>query len=145
MYWPRWRIEEAYLTVKRLLGLSHFACTHANGVLGQRWATGRRDAVLTDRTDAVAEELQRPFALGRGSGRVVSEKKETHTESHDHALLSVAMGYCGLSHFSQAYHKGRADAPMEYLAQNARELAMIKTKRPKSLDAVALLTNQLKA
>jgi hypothetical protein len=26
VYWQRWRIEEAYLTVKRLLGLAYFAC-----------------------------------------------------------------------------------------------------------------------
>ncbi len=88
----------------------------------QLWATWIFSAVLTDLTDAVAEELHQPFAL-----------------------LSVEMVYRGLSHFSQAYYKGCADDPIKYLAKKARELAILKTKRPKSLDAVALLTNQLKA
>ncbi len=122
LYWQRWRIEEAYLTVKRLLGLAYFACTHPNGIEVQLWATWILYAVLTDLTDAVANELQQPFAL-----------------------ISVEMVYRGLYHFSQAYHKGRADDPIKYLAKKARELAILKTKRPKSLDAVALLTNQLKA
>ena len=115
-------LKKRILTVKRLLGLAYFACTHENGVLVQLWATWILYAVLTDLTDAVAEELHQPFAL-----------------------ISVEMVYRGLYHFSQAYHKGRADDPIEYLARKARELAIIKTKRPKSLDAIALLTNQLKA
>ena len=122
LYWQRWRIEEAYLTVKRLLGLSYFATTHQNGVMVQVWATWILYAVLTDLTDAVAQELQQPFAL-----------------------VSIEMVFRGLYHFSQAYSKGKADDPIVYLAEKARELAILKAKRPKSLDAVALLTNQLKA
>ena len=120
LYWQRWRIEEAYLVVKRLLGLAYFATTSQNGVEVQLWATWILYAVLTDLTDAVADALHKPFAL-----------------------VSIEMVYRGLYHFTQAYHKGRASDPIEYLAHKARELAILKAKRPKSLDAVALLTNQL--
>jgi hypothetical protein len=50
----------------------------------------------------------------------------------------------GLYHFSQAYHRGLANDPIEYLARKASALAIIKAKRPKSLDTVRLLTNQIK-
>ena len=122
LYWQRWRIEEAYLTVKRLLGLAYFATTHTGGVQIQLWATWILYAVLTDVTDAVAEAVNKPFAL-----------------------LSVEMVYRGLYHFTQAAHQGRAHNPIDYLAAKARELALLKAKRPKSIDILDLLTNQLKA
>jgi hypothetical protein len=122
LYWQRWRIEEAYLVVKRLLGLSYFVCGALNAVQTQLWATWILYAVLTDLCDAVAEGLKQPFAM-----------------------ISMEMVYRGLYHFSQAYHKGKADDPVAYLVVKARELAILKAKRPKALDAVKLLTNQLKA
>lgn len=122
LYWQRWRIEEAYLVVKRLLGLAYFACSAENAIATQLFATWILYAVLTDLSDAVAEALQQPFAM-----------------------ISVEMVYRGLYHFSQAYHRGLADDPIEYLARKASALAIIKAKRPKSLDTVRLLTNQLKA
>ena len=121
LYWQRWRIEEAYLTVKRLLGLAYFSCGAQNAIKTQLWATWILYAVLTDLTDAVAEVLQQPFAM-----------------------ISVEMVYRGLYHFSQAYHRGVATDPVEYLARKASALAIIKAKRPKSLDTVRLLTNQIK-
>ncbi len=39
LYRRRWRIEEAFLTVKRLLGLSYLWTGSENGVLLQVWAT----------------------------------------------------------------------------------------------------------
>jgi hypothetical protein len=121
LYWQRWRIEEAYLVVKRLLGLAYFASGAQNAIQTQLWATWILYAVLTDLTDAVAEALKQPFAM-----------------------ISVEMVYRGLYHFSQAYHRGVARDPIEYLARKASVLDIIKAKRPKSLDTVRLLTNQLK-
>jgi hypothetical protein len=121
LYWQRWRIEEAYLTVKRLLGLAYFSCGAVNAIKTQLWATWILYAVLTDLTDAVAEALQQPFAM-----------------------ISVEMVYRGLYHFSQAYQRGTATDPVEYLARKASVLAIIKAKRPKSLDTIRLLTSQLK-
>jgi hypothetical protein len=121
LYWQRWRIEEAYLTVKRLLGLAYFACGAQNAIQGQLFATWILYAVLTDLTDSVAEQLKQPFAM-----------------------VSIEMVYRGLYHFSQAYQRGEADDPVAYLAKKASALAILKAQRPKSLDNVRLLTNLLR-
>jgi len=39
LYWQRWRIEDAYGIVKRLLGLAYFWCGAQNAVQLQVWAT----------------------------------------------------------------------------------------------------------
>ena len=39
LYWQRWRIEDAYNIVKRLLGLAYFWCGAQNAVEMQIWAT----------------------------------------------------------------------------------------------------------
>ena len=62
LYWQRWRIEDAYAIVKRLLGLAYFWVGSQNGVELQLWATWLLYAVLIDLTDAVAEALNQPFA-----------------------------------------------------------------------------------
>lgn len=55
------RIEEAFNTVKRLLGLSYLWTGSINGVKLQGGATWLFYAVLVDLGDAVAEELALPF------------------------------------------------------------------------------------
>ena len=62
LYWQRWRIEDAYNIVKRLLGLAYFWCGAQNAVEMQVWATWLLYVVLIDLTDAVAEALNLPFA-----------------------------------------------------------------------------------
>lgn len=106
LYWQRWRIEDAYNIVKRLLGLAYFWVGSQNGVELQLWATWLLYAVLVDLTDAVAEELNKPFAA-----------------------LSMEMVYRSLYYFVQAYHRGDADDPVVYLADNATWLGVIKRKR----------------
>jgi len=61
LYRQRWRIEDAFLIVKRLLGLAYFWGGAQNTVELQLWATWLLYAVLVDLTDAVAEALQQPF------------------------------------------------------------------------------------
>ncbi|MFB3131536.1 MAG: transposase [Rhodothermales bacterium] len=61
LYRRRWRIEEAFLTVKRLLGLSYLWTGSENGVLLQVWATWLFFGVLVDLGDEVAEALMVPF------------------------------------------------------------------------------------
>jgi IS4 transposase len=58
LYRQRWHIEDAFWTVKSLLGLSYFFCGADNAMQVQVWATWILYAVLTD---AVAEALARPF------------------------------------------------------------------------------------
>ena len=61
LYSRRWRIEEAFNTAKRLLGLSYLWTGSINGVKLQIWATWLFYAILIDLADAVAEELSLPF------------------------------------------------------------------------------------
>lgn len=106
LYWQRWRIEDAYNVVKRLLGLAYFWVGSQNGVELQLWATWLLYVVLVDLTDAVAEELNQPFAA-----------------------LSLEMVYRSIYYFTGAYHRGETDDPVVYLANNATWLGVIKRKR----------------
>ena len=110
LYGQRWRIEDAYAIVKRLLGLAYFWCGSPNAVQLQLWATWILYAVLVDLTDAVAEELNHPFAA-----------------------LSMEMVYRSLYYFTQAYHRGEAAEVVSYLAAHAKQLGLIKrTRKPKA-------------
>lgn len=106
LYWQRWRIEDAYAIVKRLLGLAYFWVGSHNGVQLQLWATWLLYAILVDLTDAVAETLNQPFAA-----------------------ISMEMIYRSLYFFTQAYHRGEAIDPVAYLANNATWLGVLKRKR----------------
>lgn len=108
LYWQRWRIEDAFNIVKRLLGLAYFWSGSINAVQTQVWATWIVYAVLVDLTDAVAEALCKPFRA-----------------------VSLEMVYRGLYHFTQAYHRGDADDPVTYLAAKAEQLGILKRKRKK--------------
>ncbi len=107
LYRRRWRIEEAFNTVKRLLGLSYLWTGSINGVKLQVWATWLFYAVLVDLGDAVAEELALPFER-----------------------ISLEMVYRGLYHFSVAYDKGKATDPVSYFAApENQDLDVVKTLR----------------
>ena len=106
LYDQRWRIEDAFNVVKRLLGLAYFYTGSINGIQMQVWATWLLYALLVDLTDAVAEALNRPF-------------KD----------ISLEMVFRGLYHFAQARAKGRADDPIAYFARKAKALSLIKQKR----------------
>ena len=118
LYAQRWRIEEAYLLVKRLLGLAYFWTGSPNGVALQLWATWLLYAVLIDLTDAVAVRLGLPLAA-----------------------LSVEMTYRGIYHFTTAYQQGKASELVAYLAENAAWLGIIKRKRQRQTTPPDLLTN----
>jgi hypothetical protein len=109
LYGQRWRIEDAYAIVKRLLGLAYFWCGSQNAVELQVWATWLLYAVLVDLTDAVAEALQQPFAA-----------------------LSLEMVYRSLYFFTQAYHRGEAANVVGYLAANAKWLGILKRQRKRA-------------
>ena len=115
LYAQRWRIEDAFNTVKRLLGLAYFWVGSANGVELQIWATWLLYAVLVDLTDAVAEVLARPFAA-----------------------LSVEMVYRSLYFFTQAYHRGETTDPVAYLAAKAARLGILTRERSPTSDFPAL-------
>ena len=114
LYWQRWRIEDAYKTVKRLLGLAYFWVGSTNGIALQLWATWLMYAVLVDLTDDVADSLTVPFNQ-----------------------MSIEMVYRSLYFCTMAFHRGEADDPVLYLAQNATLFGLIKRKRKP--DALHLL------
>jgi hypothetical protein len=116
LYWQRWRIEDAYHIVKRLLGLAYFWVGSQYGVECQVWATWILYAVLVDLTDAVAEALHRPFVN-----------------------LSLEMVYRSLYYFGQAYHRDEATDPVAYIAANAVWLGVIKRKRGHGCSLLQLL------
>ena len=114
LYCRRWRIEEAFLVAKRLLGLAYLWTGSINGIKLQIWATWLMYAVLVDLSDAVAQAVQLPLER-----------------------ISMEMVWRGLYHFNDAYQKGKADDPVAYLAApENRDLGVIKVQRkpPKELD-----------
>ncbi len=109
LYWQRWRIEDAYAIVKRLLGLAYFWVGSENGVALQLWTTWLLYAVLVDLTDAVAEALNKPFAA-----------------------LSLEMVYRSLYFFTSAFQRGEANDPVAFLAANAKRFGVLKQKRKRT-------------
>ncbi len=107
LYQRRWRIEQAFNTVKRLLGLSYLWTGSLNGIQLQIWGTWLFYAVLVDLGDAVAEELSLPFDR-----------------------ISLEMIYRGLYHFSVARQKGQATDPIKYFAApENQDLGVVKHLR----------------
>jgi len=107
IYRRRWRIEEAFNTVKRLLNLSYLWTGSLNGIQLQIWATWLFYALLIDLGDAVADRLGVPFDR-----------------------ISLEMLYRGLYHFSRAYSNGLATDPVSYFADPAnQDLAVVKALR----------------
>ena len=114
----RWRIEEAYAIVKRLLGLAYFLTGAENGVCLQLWATWLLYVVLVDLTDAVADALKKPFAA-----------------------ISIEMVYRSLYFFGQAVQRGEATDVIAYLTANAAWLGVLKRKSKRlSLELLLPLT-----
>ena len=107
LYRKRWRIEQAFNTVKRLLGLSYLWTGSINGIKLQIWATWLFYAVLMDLGDAIADELALPVDR-----------------------ISLEMIYRGLYHFSVAHQKGFTDNPLKYFtAPENQDLGIVKSLR----------------
>jgi hypothetical protein len=107
LYRRRWRIEDAFNTVKRLLGLSYLWTGSLNGIQLQIWGTWIFYALLVDLGDAVADELSLPIDS-----------------------ISLEMIYRGLYHFYVAHQKGKATDPIQYFAApENRDLGIVKSQR----------------
>lgn len=109
LYERRWRIEDAFSLVKRLLGLSYLWTGAANGIELQVWATWLLYAVLIDLCDQIAEVKGLP--LDR---------------------ISVELVYRGLYHFTVASAAGTATDPVAYLASQD-DLGIVKRLRHRPL------------
>jgi hypothetical protein len=109
LYSRRWRIEETFNLLKRLLGLSYLWTGSTNGIKLQLWATWLFYVVLIDLSDEVASELSLPFEN-----------------------ISVEMVFRGIYHFTQAFNQGFATNLIAYLtAPENRDLGIVKSPRPK--------------
>jgi len=109
LYSRRWRIEESFLLLKRLLGLSYLWTGSVNGIQLQIWATWLFYAVLIDLSDEVADELTLPFDS-----------------------ISIEMVFRGIYHFTQAASQGKVTDIIAYLtAPENRDLGIVKSSRPK--------------
>jgi hypothetical protein len=121
LYRRRWRIEEAFLIVKRLLNLSYLWTGSVNGVLLQVWSTWLFFALLVDLGDAVAEELMLPFDR-----------------------ISLEMVFRSLYYFIQAYNQAEATDPVKYLAApENQDLGVVKRlrKKPAQVSTDVLLSS----
>ena len=122
LYQKRWRIEDAFNTAKRLLGLSYLWTGSTNGIKLQIWATWLFYAVLVDLGDAVADEISLPFDR-----------------------ISLEMIYRGLYYFHGASKRGEAHDPVKYFAHpDIRKcLGIIKRQRkPKQKLIIAPFPDQ---
>jgi len=109
LYARRWRIEETFNLLKRLLGLSYLWTGSINGIKLQLWATWLLYAVLIDLSDEIADELTLPFDS-----------------------ISIEMVFRGLYHFTQAFNQGFATNLIAYLtAPENRDLGIVKSPTPK--------------
>lgn len=107
LYRRRWHIESAFLTVKRLLGLSYLWTGAENGVQLQLWATWLLYAVLADLCDDIADHLLVP------------------TER-----ISQEMVFRGLYHYARARVNGDPRSPVDYLtAPGNADLDVLKRLR----------------
>jgi len=107
LYRRRWRIEEAFNTIKRLLNLAYLWTGSLNGIQLQIWATWLFYAILVDLGDAVADEVGLPFDR-----------------------ISLEMLYRALYHFTNAYDKGLATDPVAYFAApENQDLGVVKSLR----------------
>ena len=106
LYRRRWRIEDAFLLTKRLLGLAYLWVAGSNGVQIQIYATWIFYLVLIDLCSEVAVALRQPLEQ-----------------------ISVEMVFRSLYHFSRARQLGRATDLVPFLVDNARSFGLVKAQR----------------
>lgn len=106
LYCQRWRIEEAFLLTKRLLGLAYLWVGGSNGVQIQLYATWLFYAVLIDLCAEVAVALRQPLER-----------------------ISIEMVFRCLYHFSRARQQGRADELLPFLVQFHQSFGLVKAQR----------------
>lgn len=115
LYRRRWRVEDAFLLTKRLLGLSYLWVGGQNGVQIQIFATWIFYAVLNNLCAEVARALNQPLER-----------------------ISVEMVFRGLYHFSQAVLRGESEEVVAFLAENYKLLGLVKAVRKRHRDSAAL-------
>jgi hypothetical protein len=114
LYGKRWRIEDAFNIVKRLLDLSYLWTGSINGVKLQIWGTWLFYSILVDLGDAVADELSLPLDS-----------------------ISLEMIYRGMYYFYSARQKGKATDPIKYFAApENKDLGIVKRQRKPNIKLI---------
>ena len=114
LYRRRWRVEEAFLLTKRLLGLAYLWVGGTNGVQIQIFATWIFYAVLNDLCSQVAVALNQP--------------KER---------ISVEMVFRGLYHFAGAVMRSESTDVVTYLVDHYQRLGLVKAERKRHRENTA--------
>ncbi len=121
LYWQRWRIEDAYAIVKRLLGLAYFHCAAPNAVQMQLWATWMLYGVLVDlmsletQPDPSIERIAMTLmtrddyitSLRKMKKRVFIMGQEVENPV-DHPLVRPSLNACAMT-YELAQHPAYAD------------------------------------
>lgn len=116
LYRTRWRIEDAFLLCKRLLGLAYLWVGSTNGIEIQIYATLIFYAVLTKLCHEVASALDQP--LDR---------------------ISVEMVFRSLYHYSRAVQRDPDTALIPFLCENAKLFGLVKSLRKRTKDKDTML------
>ncbi len=106
LYRIRWRVEDAFLLTKRVLDLAYLWSASRNALQLQVYATLIFYAVLIEVCQQVAEVLQQPL-----------EK------------ISVEMVFRAFYYYSTARQRGETQELVQFLAENAKLLALVKKER----------------
>lgn len=106
LYRRRWRIEDAFLLTKRLLGLSYLWVGGTNGVQMQIYATWIFYAVLNDLSADVALALQQPLER-----------------------ISIEMVFRSLYFFNRALLLNRELQLIPWLVEHYRSMGLVKAVR----------------
>jgi hypothetical protein len=109
LYRSRWRIEQAFMVTKRLLGLAYLWVGSTNGVQIQIYCTWIFYAVLVSLCAQLAEALKKPL-----------EK------------ISVEMVFRGLYHYSQACEDGCTEDVITYYVRKQQILSLVKEERKRN-------------
>jgi hypothetical protein len=118
LYRHRWRIEEAFLLTKRLLGLSYFWSATRNAVQIQVYATWLFYAVLTSVCADVAQALNQPVER-----------------------ISTEMVFRSFYHFHRAIEMGEDPVLIPFLTHHAQLFGLVKAQRKRHREKQKL--NQL--
>ncbi len=106
LYRSRWRIEEAFLLTKRLLGMAHIWVNNPNGVEMQIYATLMFYSVLIELCQDLARALEQPLER-----------------------ISVEMVFRSLYHFSQKLTRDPEAQLIPYFCERAKSFGLIKAVR----------------
>src|SRR5215475_1015579 len=115
LYRRRWRIEDAFALTKRVLDLAYLWTGSANAVQLQIYATLIFYAVLLTICQQVAQVLGQPLER-----------------------ISVEMVFRAFSHYSHAVQRGEADDLVQFLAEHAKLLGIVKRWRKHHRDCSQL-------